>query len=172
MEEQAKDQSGSSPKEGRSELGVIESIRILAKENARAELDTEDQLLLFLQSWWSRTYNRPLKDPLLMSYTLEELIYEFYDRVERRLAEEEAVNLENDRIEDDKDKVVEDWIESEEKKELEALKANASKASAPVESDPRKDAENIKWMEKQLEAAKKVHGESFGEDIEMSFEDS
>ena len=59
------------------ELDVVESIRRLAAHNARAPLDTEEQVLLFLQSWWSRTYNRPLKDPLLHSYTMEELIYEF-----------------------------------------------------------------------------------------------
>jgi len=36
-----------------------------------------------LCSWWSRTYQRPLKDPILATYTFEELAYEFFDHKER-----------------------------------------------------------------------------------------
>jgi hypothetical protein len=122
--------------------------------------------LLFLQSWWSRTYNRPLKDPILLSYTLEELIYEFYDRIERTEAESEQLESDADKIEDDKERAVLDWAEQEERKEIQqALKAQAAKQSQ-VTSDPTKDPENIKWMQEQIEAAKKVHGVTFGEDID------
>lgn len=31
----------------------------------------------FLKWWWCRTFTRPLKDPLLQQYTLNELCYEF-----------------------------------------------------------------------------------------------
>jgi hypothetical protein len=152
----------------REELSVVEAVKAICSRNARAELNSEEQLLLFLQSWWSRTYNRPLKDPLLLSYTLEELLYEFYDRIERFKAEEERSNLEADRMEDRKEQEVLDWAEAEEKKELEALKANAKKES--VSKDPTKDPENIAWMEEQVNQAKAVFGESFGEDIEENFE--
>lgn len=125
---------------------------------------------MFLQSWWSRTYNRPLKDPILLSYTLEELLYEFYDRIERRAAEEERLELEDDKIEEEKEQADLDWAEREEKKDLETLKAKATQASAPP--DPTKDPANVKWMEDQIAAAKKIHGDTFGEDIDDNFEGS
>ena len=126
--------------------------------------------MLFLQSWWSRTYSRPLKDPILLSYTLEELLYEFYDRIERRAAEEERIELEADTIEMDKEKADLDWAELEEQKELDALKAKAAKQEV-TNSDPTKDPANVKWMEEQLAAAKKIHGDTFGEDVELGFDE-
>lgn len=125
---------------------------------------------MFLQSWWSRTYNRPLKDPLLQSYTLEELLYEFYDKIERRKAEEERINSEADKIEEDKEKNVLDWAEQEEQRELEALKANASAEEGKITQDPTKDPSNVAWMEEQLKKAKEVYGDSFGDDIEDEFD--
>jgi len=145
---------------------LIDQIRTVAAANARSDLSDEKQLILFLQSWWSKTYNRPLKDPLLLSYTLEELLYEFYDKIERKKAEQERVNSENDKIEADKEKEVLDWAEEEERKELEALKKEAGNKQ---EIDPTKDPDNVAWMEKQLQQGKAIFGESFGEDIEESF---
>ena len=123
-------------------------------------------MTLFLKSWWSNTYNRPLKDPLLESYSLEELLYEFYDKMERRNAAEERVASDADKIEETKEKEVLDWAEAEEKKELEEMQRAASKPAL----DPTKDAENLKWMAEQMGKAKEQHGEMFGEDIEESFE--
>lgn len=123
-------------------------------------------MTLFLKSWWSNTYNRPLKDPLLESYTLEELLYEFYDKIERQKAAEERVEQEADKMEEAKEKEVLDWAEAEEKKELDELQRAANKATI---ADPRKDAENIKWMKEQIDNYKQVHGESFGEDVEEQF---
>lgn len=150
----------------RNSSSLIDQIRTVAAANARSDLSDEKQLTLFLQSWWSRTYNRPLKDPLLLSYTLEELLYEFYDKVERKKAEEERINSENDKIEADKEKEVLDWAEEEERKELEALKKEANKEKT---IDPSKDPDNVAWMEKQLQQGKAIFGKSFGEDIEESF---
>lgn len=150
---------------GSSGLGLVDAVKAIAARNARASINDEYYLLLFLQSWWSRTYNRPLKDPLLLSYTLEELIYEFYDRIEREKAHQESIEQETDKIEEVKEQEALDWAEQEERKELEALKAEAAKTSNPTE-----DPENIKWMEEQIRKAQEVHGETFGEDIEESFE--
>lgn len=122
-------------------------------------------MILFLKSWWSNLYNRPLKDPLLESYTLEELLYEFYDRMERQKAAEERTIQEADKMEADKEQEVLDWAEQEEKKEMEALRQAADKAAA----DPTKNPENIKWMNEQLERYKQEYGESFGEDIDDTF---
>ena len=158
--------------EGSSSSGpitTIEAVRRVAAHNARAPLETEELLLLFLQSWWSRTYNRPLKDPLLLSYTLEELLYEFYDRIERVKAQEESLEQDDVKIEEAKDKEASDWAERMEREEMEAeMRAEAAKAGS--ESDPTKDPENIAWMEEQMRVGKEVHGETFGEDIDDSFE--
>ncbi len=137
----------------------------MAAANARADLSDDSQLLLFLMSWWSKTYNRPLKDPLLLSYTVEELLYEFYDKIERRLAEEEQHKQESDKIEDNKEKEALDWAEQEEKKEL-----AQEDGKKPNTDDPTKDEGNVRWMQEQLEKAKQAYGESFGEDIDESFE--
>lgn len=125
-------------------------------------------MTLFLKSWWSTTYNRPLKDPLLESYTLEELIYEFYDKIERAKAAEERLAAEDDKIEEAKEKEVLDWAEAEEKKELEEMQRMLAKKG---NADPTKDPENIKWMKEQLEKAKQAWGNDFGDDIETTFED-
>lgn len=123
-----------------------------------------------MQSWWSRVYNRPLKDPLLLSYTLEELLYEFYDRIEREKAQEERTSSENDKIEEVKEKEALDWAEQEEKRELEEeLRLNGSKLGKTQISDPTKDPENIAWMEKQLKKGKELFGDEFGEDIVEDF---
>ena len=108
-------------------------------------------MLLFLRSWWSKTYNRPLKDPILESYTLHELLYEFYDKQERKRAAEFQFEEEADKIEEEKEQETLDWIEEEERKEREALEA-------------QQKAEEEKWM---LEQLKKEHGEDFGEDIDL-----
>ena len=163
-------QEGSRDDVSSSELSIVDAIKATAAHNARADLNDEKQLLLFLQSWWSRTYNRPLKDPLLLSYTLEELLYEFYDKIERRAAEEERSESDSVKIEEDKEKSVLDWAEQEEKKELEALKAKAADEEAKVTQDPTKDPENVKWMEDQLTQGKKIFGDTFGENIEDDFE--
>lgn len=125
---------------------------------------------MFLQSWWSRTYNRPLKDPLLAEYTIEELLYEFYDRIERVKAEQERLEQDDVKIEENRDKANEDWAEKMEREEREAEMRNQA-AKSEEKPDPTKDPENIKWMEEQLQAAKKIHGDTFGEDIEENFEE-
>jgi len=161
MEREAKDQGSSSP----GSISIVEAVKRVAAYNARASLDNEEQLTLFLQSWWSRTYNRPLKDPVLLEYTLEELLYEFYDRIERQKAQDEALEQEGDKIEEAKDKEAEDWAEKMEREEREAeMRREATKSEE--KPDPTKDPENIKWMEEQLRLGKQVHGDTFGEDID------
>lgn len=157
--------------ESSSGLSVAESIRKIAADNARAPLDNEEQLTLFLQSWWSRTYNRPLLDPLLQSYTLEQLLYEFYDRVERFTAEQERTkNIELEQ-EDSKDKADLDWADKMEQEELAQIKAKAAETANAKPADPTQDPENIKWMEEQMKLNKAQFGDTFGEDLEVKFEE-
>lgn len=115
--------------------------------------ETEQGVELFLQSWWSKTYNRPLKDPMLKEYTVFELMYEYYDKQERELAAELLVELEDDRIEEEKEQDTLDWIEEEERKEREAAEVKQKEADE-------------QWMIEQL---KKEHGDDFGDDINMDF---
>lgn len=73
-------------------------------------------------------------------------------------------------MEEAKDKQAEDWAEKMEREEREAeLRAEAAKSNEPI-PDPTKDPENVKWMEEQLRTAKQIHGATFGEDIEETFE--
>lgn len=153
----------------RSDLSVVDAIKKLAAYNARADLDTDHQLLLFLKSWWSRTYNRPLKDPILMSYSVEELLYEFYDRIERNKAQEEQLEQESVKIEENKDKAAEDWAERMEREEMEAELREQAKQSEEA-SDPTQNPENVKWMQEQIEKAKEIYGNDFGDDIDDGFE--
>jgi hypothetical protein len=127
----------------------------LAESAAREPLNNEASQLRFLHSWWSRTYNRPLKDPLLQTYTLEELYYEYRDKIERELAAQERAEDEADKIEEAKQADVDAWIEAEEAKE-------AKEGWKPSQKDQA-------WMEKELAEAKAQFGESFGEDIDEDF---
>lgn len=149
---------------------IIDAIQNLAKQNARSPLDNEEQIWLFLASWWSRTYNRPLKDPILQTYSTEELLYEFYDRIEREKASEESTEEESDKIEQAKEQIALDWAEQEEKRELEELaKKEAGKSVAEV--DPTQDPNNQKWMQEQLREQKRLLGDDFGEDMDFSMGD-
>lgn len=118
-------------------------------------------------SWWSNKFNRPLKDPILLSYTTEELAYEYYLHSEREKYEAELVQQESDKIEDDKIKEAESWADRMEREEEEALAAVAAKNA----KNPSESPENIEWMKQEIERNKIELGEDFGEDINMNFED-
>lgn len=113
----------------------------------------------------------------MQTYTLEELLYEFFDRVERSKASEVAVDEDADRIEDKKVQENLDWAEAEERKELEAMRKQQDEVAQKAEAtsmSPAEDPENKAWMEevikKEIEEGKKLFGEDFGEDISEDFE--
>lgn len=83
-------------------------------------------------------------------------MYEYRDKIERHNADIAAVDQENDKIEEGKEKEALDWAEEEERKEREQLKAKQ-------EEEKKRDEE---WM---LEQLKKERGDDFGEDINMDF---
>jgi hypothetical protein len=107
---------------------------------------------------------------LLLTYTLEELLYEFYDRLERVAAEEERSHKEETITEDAKEKEIEDWIAEEERKEAQAEQSKVQSDKKPP-VDPTKDPANIKWMEEQIRMAKQHLGDDFGEDLELNFDE-
>ena len=117
-----------------------------------------------------------MKDPLLLSYTFEELIYEYYDHIERNKAKEELQEEETDRIEEEKAKEAESWADKMEREEEEALRRAAEAKAANKEQpepeepyDPTTDPKNIEWMEKVIQEEKEKHGEDFGDDVELKF---
>lgn len=118
----------------------------------------------FLQSWWSRTYNRPLKDPILQTYTLEELAYEYFDHKERDAYAEEQQDEEADKIEEAKIDDAMKWAEQEEAKE------GQLQAQDAANSTPTITPEDKAWMEEQIRKDKELHGETFGDNIVEEFE--
>lgn len=126
----------------------------MAHDLAFSEVKSLESLDAFLKNWWSNTYNRPLKDPLLQEYTTYELLYEFHERKEREMAKDYFIELESDKIEEEREQQTLDWIEEEERKEREQEEA---------ELQNKKDEE---WM---LEQLKKEHGDDFGDDISIDF---
>ena len=99
-----------------------------------------------------------MKDPLLLSYTFEELMYEFHSVREDEKAIVERAEQETDKIEEAKEKATLDWVEQMEAEE-----------AAERAEDPSKDPANIKWMEEQLALDKKMFGEDFGKDLDLDF---
>jgi 5-methylcytosine-specific restriction endonuclease McrA len=51
--------------------------RIVKAEFSTDPTSSEATLLRQLKLWWCNKFNRPLKDPLLEQYSLEELAYEY-----------------------------------------------------------------------------------------------
>jgi len=133
-------------------FSAIQYIDIITKERANSEAASDADLTLFLRSWWSKYYSRPLKDPILDTYTVEELYYEYADKVEREKAVESKAEEEYDRIEEEKEKASIDWAEQEEARELAEIK---------------KKQEEETWMKEQIKKEKELHGEDFGEDISI-----
>lgn len=130
---------------------------------AREDLNSEAAQIRFLSLWWSKTYSRPLKDPILQSYALEELYYEYREHIEREKAAKEKIEQEADNIEKAKEDEALAWAAAEEKKEAEIAKSQSAQWQ-PNEQDKV-------WMEEQLKQAKEMYGEDFGEDISEDFGD-
>jgi len=61
---------------------------------------TEDEFILFLKSWWSIQYKRPMKDPLLEEYSLFDLLYEYHLH-----SDTSKDNMTSDAIKDNKQEI-------------------------------------------------------------------
>lgn len=138
---------------------------MLAKAHVKHPNTNEDSVLRFLTTWWCRLYNRPMKDPILNDYTLDELAYEYYTLSEREKLQQEQIEHEDDKIEQEKIDNALAWADEEEAKEKEALTQKQNK-----ELNPAQNPENIEWMEEQMRIAKEKYGDSFGEDISENFD--
>ena len=116
-----------------------------------------------MRSWWSKYYSRPLKDPLLESYTLEELLYEYFDIIKRKEAEEEEAKAINDKIEDEKLDATLKWAEEDERLEAElAAQEEMLKNSLGDKQEPQNE---------QSEQKNEPNEEVYPEEINSDFSD-
>ena len=131
------------------DLDEYSSTHLLAFRDARAPSGR----LIQLMAWWCRKYNRPFKDPLLQTYTIDELSYEYFLDMEIQRAAEENVQLEADKIEEAKQKNAEAWADEMEEEDEEGVSGEAAE-----------------WMAKELEKSKTLLGDNnFGENLDIEF---
>lgn len=155
----------------KQELSLSEQIQQIARKHVREEMG-EESVTRFLMLWWSNHYKRPLKDPVLQSYSLEELMYEYYIHMERNRFEQEQLQAESDRIEEEKMKADEDWADEMERMEAEEHIARAEAQKKKQEQDMIEDPEHQEWMQKQIEEGQTLF-DDFGQDLSLDFgEDS
>lgn len=154
-------------------LTYLEQIHEIAKHDIRTRHGYR-HAKLFYMTWWSDFYRRPLKDPLLEKYSLEELAYEYYLHSERVLYERDVHEDEADRIEDEKWDAAEAWADEMERLDQETAQPEETPEDAPQpeEYNPLEDPKNIEWMEEQIQKNKLMFGDDFGEDLNLDFEDS
>ena len=82
----------------------IETIQNRVIELIRKPITTVSDLERYFASWWCRHYNKPYKCEEVKNYSLEELVYEFYDVQYRNNPSALEERLNNDNAED------EDWL--------------------------------------------------------------
>jgi hypothetical protein len=116
--------------------------------------------------WWCKKYNKPLKDPILMQYSVEELLYEMmshrhYDNDLNRQRQEEADRIEIEKYDEDVE-----WAEEMERLEAEKLKQDTKPPTSPAEAP-----HNQEWMQQIIEEEKKKFGDDFGEDISFNMDE-
>lgn len=106
-----------------------------------------------------------------MTYSVEELLYEYLSKtafVESKRAQAEA---ESDKMKEEQWEEAESWADQMEAEEK-AAQETVNKLKETVEKaqiDPRLDPANIEWMEEQIKKDKEYHGEDFGEDLSVDF---
>lgn len=114
----------------------------------------------------------------MQEYSLEELLYEYYDRAERSKAEAENSGEDTDKMEEARLKENLDWAEQEEKRELEELEKKRKaeeEINKQAEDGSMGSVEDLHgdWMkeqvEKEIQQGKELYGEDFGEDISEEF---
>ena len=109
----------------------------------------------------------------MQQYTLEELAYEYFLVKHLHEAQQEQADAEADRIEEEKWREAEAWADEMERLEEEERqrKAQKDKKKSNDATDELKPLSNEEWMKKHMEEAKAIYGETFGEDLSISFDD-
>jgi hypothetical protein len=152
-------------------LELLDAIKKLAETGLNKEYLTYDELLFKLRRWWCRYYKRPYKDPLLDTYTFEELAYEYFDLTKEDKPEEQKVS-EAVEAED------RDWAEEEAAKEEAEWAAQQLAAAQPPAPPPESDIiveeavglTDDQWASKQLKNPTPDDVDAEDGDISASFE--
>lgn len=148
-----REKEGSSSRESignAGSLGLIDHIKQLVEREYLEEKEylTFDELFFKLKRWWCKHYKRPYKDPLLETYTFEELFYEYWDLTYTPPSKnEEPQNPEEIPMSEY------DWAAEEEARELEEL-AKLEQAQPKPEDDnivkETDDSSDKEWADKYL----------------------
>jgi hypothetical protein len=86
----------------------VATIQKKVAEEIKKPINSIEALEKFFASWWCRYYNRPYKSEELKNYSLEELIYEYYDVMFRNNPEALEQFLSGGKPEDAKED--EEWL--------------------------------------------------------------
>lgn len=151
----------------------MEHIKALVESERSKKFLTYDEFLFQLKRWWCNHYKRPYKDPLLDSYTFEELFYEYWDVT--LPSREESEEQEKDPKEVPQQEY--DWAAEEEAKEL-LEQQNKDKVAAKPENDnileENDSISDAEWADKYLKDNSLVNPTNdevdSGGDITASFE--
>jgi hypothetical protein len=112
-----------------------ESVQTIANmEDPTAGLE---EFVRFLQFWWCQKYNRPLKDPLLSTYTINELLYEYLRYYYSIPENDPRKQLEAKQVQSEED----EWIRAQLMKVQEAQKAIEQVSQEISAKTADKDAE-------------------------------
>lgn len=117
-----------------------EAVQRLAKaHHCEDPLASLEAFRRFLEFWWCRTYNRPLKDPVLAQYSLDELTYEYLrhyyhvpENDPRKEMEQKQVQAEDDA-----------WVKNMLSRVKQAPEAPGPAPEPPRAQDPPKDPPSV-----------------------------
>lgn len=90
-------------------IPAFENFRARVYQAAERSVEDEESLTRFLRSWWCQRYSKPFKDPMLLDYSVEELLWEYLetnyraDPVAAKEAKEAVKRTEED----------EDWLKKQ-----------------------------------------------------------
>lgn len=113
-------------KEKIKKSNLVSDIRKIALHNVDVSPRDEQSLLSYLKRWWCVYYKRPYKDPLLLEYSFEELLLEYFEILyfvsdeEKQKAKVEEYIEESEGEDEEwlREEMGDDYMTSEEMKEL------------------------------------------------------
>jgi hypothetical protein len=117
----------------------VDAIQSIAKAH-HLEEPTQDAetFMRFLEWWWCRTFNRPMKDPLLKSYTPDELLYEFLRHFYMNPEHDPRKEIEAKHTHADEEEWIRKMLAQGDKVTPEKPKSKPTKKKAPIKKAKRK----------------------------------
>ena len=97
----------------------------------------------FLRFWWCKTFNKPMKDPILGSYTMDELYYEFLRHFYMDPANDPRKDIDAKHAQDEEM----EWVKSQMLRHV-----DQQKSAAPVIQESKKTKKSKGKKKKKLTA--------------------